>query len=208
MIKDIKGFEGFYQIDDKGNVYSLHNDIVLENTINRDGYCVVTLHKNGRRCQKKVHQLVADTFIPNEENKTDVHHLNRDKKDNRVENLVWLSKEEHSKIHGDKKDRTYIFTEETRLKMSIAKKGRKPSELCRLKSIEAKKGKKQSEETKRKRAESRKKPILQYTKDGKFIREWKSAQDAENELGILDSHICMVLKCKRKSAGGFVWKYK
>ena len=51
-------------------------------------------------------------------------------------------------------------------------------------------------------------PILQFTKNGTFIKEWPSARDAERQLGISQSHICHCLKGKRKSAGGFVWKYK
>ena len=51
-------------------------------------------------------------------------------------------------------------------------------------------------------------PILQFTKNRTFIKEWPSARDAERQLGISQSHICHCLKGKRKSAGGFVWKYK
>ena len=49
-------------------------------------------------------------------------------------------------------------------------------------------------------------PILQFSKDGTFIKEWQSARDAERQLGI--THICHCLKGKRKSAGGYIWKYK
>ena len=69
-------------------------------------------------------------------------------------------------------------------------------------------GKKQSEETVRKKAESKKIPICQFTKDNVFVREWKSAKDVENELGINNGHICLCCKGKRKSAGGYKWKYK
>ena len=51
-------------------------------------------------------------------------------------------------------------------------------------------------------------PILQFAKDGTFVKEWPSAKEAERQLGIFQSHICHCLKGKRKSAGGFVWKYK
>ena len=55
---------------------------------------------------------------------------------------------------------------------------------------------------------SRSKPILQYSKSGDFIREWKGASEVERVLGINNSHINACCKGKRKSAGGFVWKYK
>ena len=50
-------------------------------------------------------------------------------------------------------------------------------------------------------------PILQFTKDGTFVKEWPSAREAERQLGILQSSICNCLKGRYKSAGGFVWRY-
>lgn len=53
-------------------------------------------------------------------------------------------------------------------------------------------------------------PIIQYTKDGKFIAEYKSIKEASAATGISKSTISQVCKNlpKRKTAGGFVWKYK
>ena len=51
-------------------------------------------------------------------------------------------------------------------------------------------------------------PILQFTKDGKFIKEWPSTREAERQLGIRRSSICQCCKGRCKQAGGFVWKYK
>ena len=50
-------------------------------------------------------------------------------------------------------------------------------------------------------------PILQFTKDGTLIKEWPSAREAERQLGISQSSICSCLKGRKKSAGGFVWRY-
>ena len=50
-------------------------------------------------------------------------------------------------------------------------------------------------------------PILQFTKDGTFVKEWPSLSEAYRHLGIPQSHICHCLKGRRKSAGGFVWRY-
>lgn len=50
-------------------------------------------------------------------------------------------------------------------------------------------------------------PILQFTKDGTFVKEWPSASEAERQLGIACSSICKCFKGYRKSAGGFVWRY-
>ena len=50
--------------------------------------------------------------------------------------------------------------------------------------------------------------ILQFSKDGTFIKEWPSAWEAQRQLGIAQQNICACCKGKLKSAGGFVWKYK
>ena len=55
------------------------------------------------------------------------------------------------------------------------------------------------------RPEKIKKPILQYDLDGNFIREWSSATDVSKEA---QENICQCLKGKRKTAYGFIWKYK
>ena len=51
-------------------------------------------------------------------------------------------------------------------------------------------------------------PILQFTKDGIFVKEWPSLSEACRQLGISQSNICHCLKGSYKSAGGFVWRYK
>lgn len=51
-------------------------------------------------------------------------------------------------------------------------------------------------------------PILQFSKDGKFIKEWPSLSEAYRQLGIPQSNISACLKGRYKHAGGFVWKYK
>lgn len=54
-------------------------------------------------------------------------------------------------------------------------------------------------------ANSRKIPILQFTLDGDFVREWSSATDVGREV---KAHICHCLKGKLHSAYGSIWKYK
>lgn len=54
----------------------------------------------------------------------------------------------------------------------------------------------------------RHKPILQYDLDGKFIKEWESATEAQKKLKISNKAIFNCLKGKCKTSGGFIWKYK
>lgn len=69
---------------------------------------------------------------------------------------------------------------------------------------EARKGLHRTEETKQKMS----KPIIQYTKEGVFIRYWGSAKSASTELKISNGSITKCCKGKLKTCGGFIWKYK
>jgi hypothetical protein len=57
-------------------------------------------------------------------------------------------------------------------------------------------------------ANNHKKAILQCDKQGNFIKEWLSGNEASTKLGICRGTISSCLKGKIKSAGGFIWKYK
>lgn len=104
MWKDIKGFEGYYQISDQGQVKSLerqitdsvgHIYIVRERIIKPwkagRGYFAVTLSKNGKTKASYVHLLVAMAFISNPNNFPTINHINGNKLDNSVGNLEWVS---------------------------------------------------------------------------------------------------------------------
>jgi hypothetical protein len=81
--------------------------------------------------------------------------------------------------------------------------GVKRSKLTCYKISRALIGKKLSQEHK----DAIKKPILQFNKDGKLIKIWKSTTDASIELGIGRRNIGNVLKSRSNTAGGFIWKY-
>lgn len=73
-------------------------------------------------------------------------------------------------------------------------------------------GIKHSEESNKKRSNSmigkNKVIVIQYNKNGEFIKEWDSASDVYKELNISVTNIANNLSNRSKSAGGFVWKYK
>ncbi len=56
--------------------------------------------------------------------------------------------------------------------------------------------------------EANRKPVLQYSKDGVLLARWEGAKEAEKSLGISDGNIWMCCNRKRKTAGGFVWRYE
>lgn len=75
-------------------------------------------------------------------------------------------------------------------------------------------GDKTSEETKKKMSKSHinniklSKPILQYTIDGEFIKEWVSMSEIQRQLGFNISLLCRCCKGERKTAYKYIWKYK
>lgn len=94
----------------------------------------------------------------------------------------------------------------TRKLMSESHKGIVKDERWRENLSKSLSGKPKSESHIKKLSEVHKIPVLQYTLDGEFIKEWPGQIDVLKELGI--NHISRVCKGKSKSAGGFIWKYK
>jgi len=112
--KDIKGYEGFYQVSNLGNIKSLKSFLftksgikkqrrerLMNQTIKYNGYKTIMFSINNNHKRFHVHRIVAQTFILNIENKPQVNHKNGIKADNRVENLEWVTASENS-IHAIK----------------------------------------------------------------------------------------------------------
>ena len=91
--KDIKNYEGIYQISNLGRVKSLHNNKERLLKLHRkpDGYIQVVLCKNYKIVSRLTHRLVAEAFIPNPDNLPEVNHKDEDKTNNCVDNLEWCN---------------------------------------------------------------------------------------------------------------------
>lgn len=95
--RDIKGYEGKYQVSNLGRVRSLRDNFnrprekILSLQDDRQGYKYVNLYKNSKPHTIKVHRLVAIHFIENPDNKPCVNHKDENKANNRVENLEWCT---------------------------------------------------------------------------------------------------------------------
>jgi hypothetical protein len=107
--KDIAGFPG-YMVDTLGRVYSHNAERTLAATYNSQGYYRVSLCKEGKSYERTIHRLVAETFIPNPENKKEVNHKDGRKWNNVLSNLEWNTTSENAlhrnrvlgKINGQK----------------------------------------------------------------------------------------------------------
>lgn len=84
-----------YTVSDDGRVFSVRKQKELTLKQNWDGYRRVQLWDHGKCNFVSVHRLVAETFLPNPENKPFVNHKNGDKADNRVSNLEWCTQQEN-----------------------------------------------------------------------------------------------------------------
>lgn len=91
----IKGFEGYYEVSDKGDVRRVSTGKNLKQFKNNSGYLRVTLSKGGKVKSYSVHRLVAEAFIPNPQGLKTVNHKNEIKTDNRSDNLEWMTLEEN-----------------------------------------------------------------------------------------------------------------
>lgn len=121
--KNIKDYEGLYQVSNLGRVKSMdriitrkdgisqfRKGIIKTPKINSDGYHTVTLSKNGNNKTLGIHILVARHYIPNPENKSEVSHIDFNRKNNRVDNLEWCTHQEniqHSSNNGRYKQRDF-----------------------------------------------------------------------------------------------------
>ena len=176
-------YEGLYQVSNWGNVMSLNYNgtgkpRLLKPGKSKDGYLRVVLFKNKEKRTCKVHRLVAQTFIPNPENKPQINHKDEDKTNNFVflnedgsvnkekSNLEWNTPKENSN-HGTRTERM----RETLTNGKLSKK------------------------------------VLQLSLSGELIREWPSAAECGRN-GFNQTHVVDCCNGKRKTHKGFYWRYK
>lgn len=172
--KDIAGYEGLYQVSDKGRIKSICSHVRLQNgelmkkkphilkPQNRCGYRCVNLFKDGSLHTVNIHRLVAESFLPNPHNYPVVNHKDENKTNNNVGNLEWCS---------------HVYN----LNYGTAK---------------------------RRRAISQGKVVLQLDKNGVLIKRHLTLMDACRETSINFQNISLCCNNKRKTAGGYCWKFE
>jgi len=110
--RDIKGYEGRYQVSNMGRVKSLERTItkkngrnqsiqerILKSETERTGYLRVTLYNSSGKMKRLVHRLVCEAFHENPKKKPEVNHINENKTDNQACNLEWVTRKENNN-HG------------------------------------------------------------------------------------------------------------
>lgn len=103
MWNTIKGFQN-YEINELGEIRSKDRQIIdkcgrvqffkgkpILPHLTENGYLFVALYQDGQKFQKKVHRLVAETFLPNPDNLPCINHKDQDKRNNSITNLEWCT---------------------------------------------------------------------------------------------------------------------
>ena len=187
--KDIKGYEGLYQVSNLGNVRSLdrykknnkgkylQRGVVLKKNHDKDGYSIVGLYKSGNSCTKKVHRLVAQAFIPNPKNKPTVNHKNGIRDDDKLSNLEWATMSENQ-LHA----------------FRVLK--RKPV-IPNKEQIE-------------KSLKSKYKKVIQYEMQIiiKETARYGSIKEAEKTTGINCTSISRCCRKKQEKTGKYLWRFE
>lgn len=203
---DVVGYEGLYQVNGRGDVKSLNyngtgREKILRPSTLKNGYLQVMLYNNGKTEQLKVHRLVYEAFYGKIPEGMVIDHIDTNRQNNSVENLRCVTHKEN------------VNNPITKKRMNEANKKKAKGPEWRKKQLEGSKKRSQNTEWQKNVSEANKKrcskPVLQLDKNtGEVIKEWASLAEAERNTGILETHISRVCLGKRKSAGGFGWKYK
>ena len=110
--KLIEGFDGIYSVSNYGEVRNNKTGRLMKPRKNETGYLRINLTKNGKPKCMRIHRLVAQAFIPNNENKLQVNHIDFNRENNCVSNLEWVTNQENTqysvcnrKLPGQRKKR-------------------------------------------------------------------------------------------------------
>lgn len=185
-------YSGHYIVSNMGRCWSFKSNKFLGGWYK--GYYCVSLCKEKHSEMIMVGRLMLISFgVPIPEHLKDLPtsklqamHLDGDRHNNHLDNFAWGNHLENCNEINH------------RIRRSEAMKGFKNPNY----------GKPLSSSTKRKLSERFSKPILQYTMDGQFIKEWCSQSEVARELDIDQGSISACARGKKKSCGGYVWKYK
>ena len=187
--RDIKGYEGLYQVSSLGRIKSLpryeighngkkHSNIffrkggMLKPNDRGNGYLHFVLSKNGKQKTFYIHRLVGMAFQDICGEWFDgavINHKDENPLNNAASNLEWCSRSYNTKYGNS---------------MNKMLSSRNKNQMCSEKQV------------------------IQLTLDGEFVAEYKSIAEAGRQNGINIGNIGSVCRGERKSSGGFLWQYK
>lgn len=179
--KDIKGYEGCYQVSNLGRIKSLkrkvyagnnkmrwQNERILSNNkTNGHSYKIVSLYKNNIGKNFYIHRLVTEAFLDNKYNYKYINHKDENKGNNCVDNLEFCTAQYNNKYN----DRHLKIGKKTINNIKTSKK------------------------------------IIQLNDNNEFIKEYPSISEASRQLKVSYQAISDCLNGKQKHSAGYKWKY-
>lgn len=235
--KEIENTEGRYLVSDDGKVFSVYSNRLLSKQMATSGYYRVELNINGIAKKELVHRLVAQAFVDNPNNYPIVNHKDENPRNNRADNLEWCTCQYNSNygtcierrventtykvgaenvrsipvfrftVDGeliDSYESAYIAAKALNLNAKSISKARKGQ-------LKVYAGYVWSAENKfpeiRKRTHYKAGAVLQYDKDGNFIREYNIPSDTA-AYGFNPNSVRDVCRGMQKQHKGYVFKYK
>ena len=185
--KPVKGFEGLYEVSNKGNVRSLDRHLMWgkgyclfkgkpkKPHLTPTGYLITTLSNNNKVKMHYIHRLVAEAFIPNPNNLPCVDHINTIKTDNRVENLRWCTCKENANNPLTREHINIKIRSKEVIEKMLATRRKNQSYHCEI-------------------------PVYYIDEQGKKI-SFKSIREAARKIGCSPSAITKALKENRPVCG-------
>jgi hypothetical protein len=98
-----------YMINENGDIYSKYKKKLLKPRLTKPGYIALILRKNKKSIHKTIHRLLGLQYLPNPDNKPCIDHKNRNRVDNSLTNLRWVSYNENAKNKASKQNSTSRF---------------------------------------------------------------------------------------------------
>ena len=186
-VYDGEPYEGLYKVSNLGRILSLNYrntgkpDLMTPGE-HTDGYLKVELSKNRKRKTCLVHRLIAETFLPNPENKPQVNHKYEDK----TNNFVFLN--EDGSVDKEKSNLEWVTAKENN---NYGTRNERAGKAISKANTNGKKSK----------------PVLQLSLSGELIREWPSTAECGRN-GFNRGHVAECCLGKRKTHKGFRFMYK
>ena len=179
--KDIKGYEGLYQVSNKARIKSLYNykrngTNILKPKI-KHGYYQIGLRKNKIRKWHQLHRLIAEAFIPDKSNFKSMPYEDRSKIN--LDDLVINHKDEN-KLNNDINNLEWCTT-------SYNNMYGKRMEIVKSKNSKA---------------------VIKYNINNQFVEEYSSVADASRQNNVSAGNIVSVCKGRYKQIKGYIYAYK
>lgn len=184
--KLISKTNNLYAVSTLGRIMSMRDGRIMKTTITNKGYELVITHVDGKQKGYTVHRLVAEAFLPNENNYPVINHKDENPLNNNVNNLEWCSSS-YNNTYND-----------IHIKSGIKRRGR-PSHN-KMKTTK----------------EYENKEVLMLTKDNELIKVFNTVSEASyyiselygNKQVTASSKIWNVIHNKGKTYLGFIWKMR